>query len=318
METTPNGPLTTVMGPPPGIFRWQKLPAWLACCAAIGLLMAWAAAVARDYASPLLLFPLIVGAVLGGMLVLAMRVLDVGHRWTVWLGSLLAGLLTVAGQHYFTFWKVHWEVQRETARDPKTLLKLRLLDRLPPERFWEYMNWNAAVGVKIGRYEMRNGLAWIYWSLDGLLIFVPDLILVGATARLPYCNRCRQWYHTTRSGSLDPHTWAALDPLVKAGLEREIARGRYRLLACQEACGPTGLALSGEGPDGRPCTCTVWLDAARCQQVVHLLDEIARQQIDEETSSTTDDAIVPEQHQGNPEPSPDCITRHGFPPTTNP
>lgn len=266
--------VATVSSPAPGVFRWEKAPFWLFGCAVLGLLVAWAAVVARGYAAPLVLFPLIVGAVLGGSIVLLMRGVHVGHRPTIWLGALAAGLLTVAGEHYFTFWK---EKQR-LAGDPETLARLRLVapERIPPGTFHEFMAWSAERGLRIGDYTARGGLAWSVWSVDGLLVLLPVMVLAVATARLPYCNRCSRWYRTVRSGRMDARATTELSALVQTGLESEIANRRYRLIACCGGCGPTGLILFGEDCAGRDQRRVVWLDAAGRQHVVEILDELSR------------------------------------------
>jgi len=297
METAPIGSLPAIPGPTPGAFRWQKLPAWCACCVVLGTLIGWAAVVARGYAAPLVLFPLAAGTVLGGTLVLAIRILDVGHRPTVWFGAILAGLVTVAAEHYFIF----RTAQHRLDVDPERTVKLRLVapERVPPSRFWEYMAWSAARGAPIGSHVVEGGWAWFMWSVDGLFVLVPVVVLAGATVRLPYCNRCRQWYHTVRSGRLDRHAATKLHTLALTRLEGEMARNRYRILACQGACGPTGLVLSGELPEGRPFTQTIWLDASGRQQITEILDESTQRQTEDEIRQPPCEAAIPEQRDEN-------------------
>jgi len=301
MEATPTNVSGTVAGPAPGVFRWEKMVFWLPGCGALGLLAAWAAVVARGYAAPLVLFPLVVGVVLGGAVVLLMRVLDVGHQPTIWLGALLAGLLTVAGQHYFTFWKV--QVQQVFAADPEKVAGLLLVapERVPPGRFWEFMTWSASRGLSIRGYSVQGGLAWLLWSLDGLLVLVPAMILVGATARLPYCDRCRQWYHTTRTGRIDSETAFQLSAEVETALGAGIERVRYRLLVCQGGCGPTGLVLAGEDADGRFSSGILWLDAAGRQKVVEILDRYAALHADERSEKAEDGKAKAESGDGKAE-----------------
>jgi hypothetical protein len=270
----PNKVPVTVPAPAPGVFRWEKASIWLIGCAALGLLVAWAAVVARGYASPLVLFPLIVGAVLGGSIVLWMRVLQIGHRPTIWLGALVAGLLTVAGEHYFTFWME----QHRVARNPEKPAGLHLLapERIPPAAFHEFMPWSAERGLRIGDYTARGALAWLVWSVDGVLVLLPAMILAIATAWLPFCNHCGRWYRTVRSGKLDPLATTELCALIPSGWEGDLANGRYRLTACCGGCGPTGLILFGEDGEGRDQRRVVWLDAAGRQRAVEILDELSR------------------------------------------
>lgn len=283
MENIPASVCETVAGPAPGGFRWRKLLVWLPVCAAIGLLAAWAVVVARAYAAPLAIFPLMAGILLGGAIVLLMRVLDVGHRPTIWLGALLAGLLTVAGQHCLTF----WEVRQDFAREPERLVRLRLVapEKVPPDRFWEFMSWSASRGLPIGGYTARDGFAWLVWSIDGLLLLVPAMVLVGATARLPYCDRCGRWYHPVRSGRIDSATALRLSDVADFGLGTGVERVRYRLLQCLGNCGPAGLALSGDDDLGHFSTGVVWLSAAVRRQVVEILDQYAASQAEADATA---------------------------------
>ncbi len=258
-------------GPEKGTFRWDRLLAWVPLSAVLGLLIAWAAVVAEGYFAPFLLFPLVVGVVLGGTIVLAMRVCQVGHRPTIWLGALLAASVAIAGEHYFSFQKD----QRQWARDPKKLAEMQLgfPERVPPPRFGEYLAWSAARGLRIGPYAVRGGLVWLAWSINALLVLAPATFLVGATARLPYCNRCARWFQTVRSGRLDSATAGILARLVGTEVGPEPERARYRVLACQGACGPTGFVLSWDDPGGRLSSGIVWLDAAGRDRVVEILDQ---------------------------------------------
>lgn len=260
--------------------------------------------VARAYAAPVALFPLVAGILLGGVTVLLMRVLDVGHRPTIWLGALLAGLLTVAGQHYFTFWKV----REDFARDPERLVRLQLVapERVPPARFWEFMAWSASRGLPIGGTTARGGFVWLVWSIDGLLLLVPAMVLVGSTARLPYCDRCGRWYHAVRSGRIDSAAAIRLSDLADLGLGPGVGRVRCRLLTCLGDCGPAGLAISGDDDLGHFSTGVVWLSAPMRQQVVEALDQYAASQADAgSTEAESGDARAesgePKGESGEPE-----------------
>lgn len=284
MEPPSDASPVAVLPPAPASFRWPLALIWLACCAGLGLLVGWAAVVARAYAAPLLLFPLVVGSVLGGLVALAMRVLNVGHRPTIWLGACAAGLLAVAGQHYFTFLQLH----QHYARQPDRLVKLRVVapERIPPPSFVPFLYWSAERGLPVGNYRMHGPWAWLVWTIDGLLVILTTTLLAGATARLPYCDRCGRWYRTARSGKWPPSLaaeWPALSETIRpcvmdaADVSTPLETfQRYRMIACEGGCGPTGLILSGEDASGRAASQWVWLDAAGRARIVALLDRAAQ------------------------------------------
>ena len=68
-------------------FRWGRLLLWLPVCLVHGGAVAWAATLVERFSAPVLLFSLLVGAALGGTLVGAIRLLQIGNRPTVLLGT---------------------------------------------------------------------------------------------------------------------------------------------------------------------------------------------------------------------------------------
>jgi len=269
--------------PQPGRLRAGQLVCWLPPCAALGVLVALAAEVAQGYFRPLLiLFPLMVGVILGGMLVGLLRICHVGHRGTAFLGALLACSLAAVGQHYVAYRRVQAGFRERVRKEPQKYLLLKdpslgdaYADALPPDSFVEFMERSAARGLPIGKWTARRGMAWLVWGLSGLLIFVPAVLLVHTAARLPYCNQCRKWYHTTRSGRIDPDTARQLAAVAGLSLTGEIRGARYRLINCPGGCGPTGFSLSWEQTDGEHAAGPIWLGPAERNRIQEILDESA-------------------------------------------
>ena len=69
-EQSDNSP-APVAAPERAAFRWDRLLAWVPLAAILGLLVARAAVVAEGYFASFLFFPLMVGVILGGTIVLA-------------------------------------------------------------------------------------------------------------------------------------------------------------------------------------------------------------------------------------------------------
>lgn len=254
--------------PPPGVFRLWQLTGWLLITTVLGGLSAWAALATERFFAQFLLFPLIVGVVLGGLLVAVMRLSRVGHRPTLLLGAALAVGLNVAGQHYLAY--------RQAIGQPDDNPAARALfpERAPPATFWEFMIEEAGQGRIVGEHRIRGAGAWCTWALDALLIAAPALILVALSARLPYCNRCRSWYHLVRGRRTDAATATAL--AERLGLKTgEIHQAKYRIIGCDGGCGPTGVALFWEDREGVFSSGTVWLDAEQHAAVLAILDRPA-------------------------------------------
>lgn len=284
METGPNQ--NGQAEPPTGAarFRWLVFVPWIAGSLVQGIVVAWLAVVAGSYFNPLLLFSLVVGVVLGAIAVAAMRVAQVGNRPTVLLGTALAAGVTVAGQHYFTYEKA-WSDYRVAARSAESKAQIlqkaptefaqQVMDRMPvaPGTFGRYMLEQAEEGRPIGAWRARGWLAWATWGLDGLLVAAAALALVAASVRLPYCDRCRSWYRTTRAGELDVGAASEVAGLAGIRLPRRIRSARFRLQACTGGCGPTAFELLWERTRGGRSSRRVWLDVDRRNRVSRVLDE---------------------------------------------
>jgi len=280
-----------------GRFCLGQLAWWLPACALLGGAVAWFAVVAERYYAPLVAFPILVGVFLGGSLVAVMRAGQVGHRPTILAGALLGAAISIAGQHWLGF----WQFRQGLEQSPKKAAALRLFEQaqeearegpreetqrtepaeeavswpaVPPTTFGRHLRWRAErVGIPIGGTTLRGGLVWLIWAVDGLLVAIAAGVLVAATARLPYCDRCRTWYHTMRSGKIGDFTARELARLADVSMAGPIRSARYRLVTCREGCGPTGLALSWEQSEGRFSSGYVWLDASGRNEVLSALDQ---------------------------------------------
>lgn len=246
---------------------------WLPGSIALGLAIAWIAMVIQEYFAPLVIFPLLVGVVLGGVMVGLVRLLHLGHRPTIVAGAVLAVLAAVVGQHYFGF------RQAQSHIDKKALLLRAMVPDLPkaeqvvpPEKFFDYVPWRAVRGRPVGRWVVRDGWVWLSWGIDALLTAAATLVLVVTAVRLPYCNGCRSWYRTIRSGRLDEPAAHRLADLLAIAIPTGIRAIHYRLIACQSGCPPAGLSLFWEQSDKEGASGPHWLDASQQRQVVELLE----------------------------------------------
>lgn len=263
---------------PPGApeLQWRRLALWLPVCCVHGAGLAWAAVTVQAYFAPWLVFPLLLGAVLGATGVGLMRLCQVGHRGTLLLGTLTAALVTVGGQHYIGYRTARDVAQQEAetfrlARQFKPEL-LKGSAPMPAEGFVQFMRWEAARGRPIGSYTAQGLLAWGTWVLDGLLVLAAAVAVVVPASRQPYCSRCRSWFRTTRRGRLDALAAGELASRIELAVPGDLASVRYRLVACAGGCGPTGFELCWENASGKSSSARVWLDAERRNRIVDTLD----------------------------------------------
>ena len=260
-----------------GRFQWRSLALWLPACLILGVPVAWAAVVAQGYFAPVVLFPLLVGVGLGALVVGLIRLGHVGNRPTVLMGTLLAVLVTVAGQHYVTYLTVcRWprqevKTRRHAGRELSELVDVRI------PSFGEFMRREAARGrPPLTDYVARRTVApttWALWAVDGLLVLLATLAMVVPAVRLPFCNRCRSWYRVIRSGRIDAETAGRLSELADVHGECPPNSARYRLLACNGGCGPTDFQLCWRRPRGPALSARAWLDDECRDRMIRLLDE---------------------------------------------
>jgi hypothetical protein len=265
-----------------GPFSLRGVAIWLPGCLLLGGLAAWVAVDAQFYFAPFLIFPLLVGIGLGAALVLLMRMGQVGHRPTILLGTALAALAAVVGQHYFGFLDAKEHERRQTAAIEKAKAALPdLADRLPPapaENFCQFMRQQAGRGRSVfNLLEVRDGGAWALWTVEGLLTLVAALGVVFPAMRLPYCKRCRSWYRAARSARFPAAVIRDIAKILDVETPEKIRSGRCRLLSCASGCGPTGCELSWEDLEGNTFFAQVWLDTAARNAVVHAFDEAQRE-----------------------------------------
>ena len=224
-----------------------------------------------------MIFPLLVGVVVGAAMVGLMRVLQVGHRPTILLGTAVAVAVTVLGQHYLGYLVAyHW---------PSAALRV-----LRP--FGEFLQQQADRGRPLGGELVARGwLAWTSWAVDGLLVLLAAMVTLAPALRQPYCNRCRSWYRTVRAGRVNVPAARQMAQYTGLPAMDQPKRARYRLACCHSGCGLTRLELSWEGMEGGILT-GAWLDSELRNRVNQLLDEAAAAVESRESRADSPDSKV--------------------------
>ena len=264
-----------------GRFSWRDPILLLPIAFLLGLSLAWLAETAQHYYAPLIIFPLLVGAALGVLTILAVRLGRIGNRPTIVLATLLASLISIGGQHYLSY-RAECRLVAQQRR-----LRLEAQQEQPalgaiampeaPGSVFAYMQKRAAEGreLNIGGYVARGWQAWASWGVDGLLVLLAAMFLVVPVMRLPYCSRCRSWYREVRRGRFDGPFSGKLAEAAGVSGSGKTASGRYRLLSCHGGCGPTGLEIAWRRSDGDTTTLRQWLDTESRDRIVQLFDEQA-------------------------------------------
>lgn len=256
--------------------------------------MAWLAAGAEPLLrAPLIVFPLLVGACLGGLLVFLLRALQFGHRPTLLLGAVIAALAAIGGQHILAHRAERLSFQHELKEKPH--FEAVAPEAVPPDGLWDYLVWKSQRGRKIshlpvsGVWTMSAAWTWASWALDAVLLLGATTLLVGSAARLPYCRQCGSWFRTIRRGNLPEEAGRVLADLIDAEMPADARGVKFRMSACLGGCGPTGLTLLWIQHREDYTSGTVWLDAAGRDRVSATIDaSILAASVDDDSSKESE------------------------------
>lgn len=135
-----------------------------------------------------LIFPMLIGAAVGGVGMLLIKLGKVRSVPLAGMAAVLGGIMAMASMHYFLY--------------------QRFLDKVPGLRavagavgfdFFTYLDLLAKEGVQIGKPGQKNGMnlgyigSYIYWSVETLLVAGVAFAMMRARARHPFCRECRLW-----------------------------------------------------------------------------------------------------------------------------
>ncbi|MBN2291614.1 MAG: hypothetical protein JXM70_04265 [Pirellulales bacterium] len=274
------------IGEPPARARFRRSGAaiWLPVSILLGLAIGWIATQVGMRFAPLAVFPLAVGVVLGVCLVGMTRLLQTGHRVTVFLAMMLAVLVAAGSQHYFSYLDARRLIEEDNRRVQQSPSALKaqaafaelINDRLPQGPI-DYMCRQASIGrpMPFG-YVARGPMAWISWFFDGLLILLAAIAVVWFGCRQSFCDGCMSWYCTIRSGHLSPRQAKRLAELTGFDIPDGSTSPRdmhYSLSGCRGGCGPEQLCVTWQLSERGTCTATVWLDNDKKKQVSEIIDQ---------------------------------------------
>ncbi|OLP18119.1 hypothetical protein BST81_13945 [Leptolyngbya sp. 'hensonii'] len=168
----------------------------------------------------IILFPLAMGGIGGAIMSNAVRRGKVRHPAIAGLFGILAGGILYGSMHgsgYFHFrLEASRAIRQEAGKiDPTEVdrwIDAYLKQQTGTQGFWGYVKYSAKQGVSIGRVgSEKNNLGetgtWIYWFLEFVVIDAIIAAMAFASARVPFCESCEQWYgNQERIGSIPPQT----------------------------------------------------------------------------------------------------------------
>jgi hypothetical protein len=233
------------------------------------MVLSWLAVQAAVYFAPLVVFPTALGLVLGGVIILVLRVTDTAHRASVLAGTLLAGAILALGQYYVSYLSARAVEPSATAALAAHAFP-ELQDRLTRNAsFVEFMRDSADHGMTLAGATLKPRGVWLFWIANALVTISAATIVTAIALRQSYCDHCGSWYRVTRRGRMDAEVAAAVcDSLGCANPPSEAAQ--YEIRTCRGGCEPAGCTLLWKGAPGRREF--AWLDRsalARVNSLIH-------------------------------------------------
>jgi len=257
--------------------------AWFATSLLAAVVLAAGSVAIEPYFAPLLLGPLVMGALLGWCTA------QVQRFWEVPPGRVSVGiLLAVAATSVLAQHVRHFQVARahQVEQDAKLSAAQKSLPGFaagqgvgPPPTFFQFLAREAQRGRPYFGMNLRGSAAWFAWGVDGVLVVLAaagaaKLSLRGAQ----FCPSCKSWFRVTREGTLDGAGARELAQAVFAPVPDRAEWGAYRLLQCRSGCSDAVLRLSwtvSAAGKRSEQTFESRLDIESRQRVLALLDRLA-------------------------------------------
>jgi len=285
-------------------FRWGKFFLWVGLAGLAGLGVGQWAAWVGSYLRPMVVFPLLVGCVFGGMLVFLIRLLDLAHRGSVLVGVVFASAVCVGSEHGGYYLQTQREYERTLAEWQTKTRGLAALSSSfgqaiqqqlppPPATWGEYLRRQVEQGRRIGPWLIQGGWVWASWAVEAALTLAAALILVGLTLRWPYCSTCQSWYRVVRQGRVPSQQLAQWREVLERDVSLSGPAPRFRLLECLGRCTPGRLELVWEDADGQVQTCPRELQAAQREKLDALWQAAASSEEDSSPPATPASSDLP-------------------------
>jgi hypothetical protein len=202
----------------------------------IGLSMAaavalgWLVTIIEQWVYLILIFPLLIGAIVGVVGMIGIKLGKVRSPALGGLAGFLAGCVAMLSMHYFDYLAFRAEVDRDFPPDKRAVIEamrpeqVRALPReiqeevvedqraLRVKSFLAYMDYQATNGVTIQRVGhggandrgMNLGYigSFIYWGIEVLIVAVVAFVIMMGAAAVPFCRECMAWKQERKLGTL--------------------------------------------------------------------------------------------------------------------
>jgi hypothetical protein len=180
----------------------------------------------------ILLFPLLIGGIVGVVGIGAITLGKVRSPWMAGLAGFLAGCVAMLSVQYFDYLRFRAELDTIPADERAQIAALtpeqlnREIAQLPPDRradardLWRqvrinnlfgFIDFRAEKGVTIqhgrgGAHDRGMNLgyvgSYIYWTVELLIVAVLAFFIMQGAAARPFCPECNEWKQARKLGTL--------------------------------------------------------------------------------------------------------------------
>ncbi len=168
--------------------------ALFAAAVLLGVMLARIAVPIQMHWSPVLVFPLLMGAISGAAVAALIKVWPDLRRRAVLMAAALAGLTFFGGQHFFAHRQYLANYETTRLKNPPLQLLEQALADLKPMPLADFLHYSARERF-YGPLQLHGAGVWMSWAFDGLLT------VAAAVAAAWYCS-C-QWPARRTSPSAD-------------------------------------------------------------------------------------------------------------------
>jgi hypothetical protein len=200
----------------------------LSMLAAVAL--GWLVTLIEQWVYLILIFPLAIGALVGVVGMVGIKLGKVRSPALAGLAGILAGCVAMLSMHYFDYLAFRAEVDRDIPPDQQAVIEamgpdqIRALPKQIQEQFLEerravrvksfpaYMDYQATNGVTIqrvghgGANDRGTNLGYIgsliYWGVEVLIVAVVAFVIMMGAAGQPFCRECQAWKQQRKLGTL--------------------------------------------------------------------------------------------------------------------
>lgn len=263
--------------PAPARFRWRFGFTYLAGLCFAAAMLGYLASQVAHVRAPWLLFPLLVGVALGALAGGLAYLVHCGHRRTVLVATLMAGLVVVGTMHF-----VEYQAYLNAPRSAQFEMMVNAFPDIAqhhagarPSGFLDFLNRMALAGraMPLG-WTAQGPWAWASWALDALFVVAGAMVVALVFLRRPYCDVCRNYYRVLRQEQLRPEQFERLARSLGWSVDTPRSAS-YQHLSCHGGCGPDLVRVMVRPASEPAVRRLAWIDCADRARVFQQLDQSA-------------------------------------------